>query len=78
MDVLKKLFPYSFGIKDTSNFVVKLIVYIVAGAIAGIILGLLSGIPLVGAIFSLLGSLISLYTTVGIVLTVLVFCKVLK
>ena len=78
MDVLKKLFPYSFNINDTNNFVIKLIVYVVVGIVAGTVIGLLSAIPLVGWLFSLVGTLVSLYVTVGLVLTILVFCKVLK
>jgi hypothetical protein len=78
MALLKKLFPYSFGIKDTADFIVKLIVYVVAGAIAGILIGVLAGIPIVGLIFSIVGGLVDLYVTVGIVLTILVFCKILK
>ena len=78
MDVLKKLFPYSFNINDTNNFVIKLIVYVVVGIVAGTVIGLLSAIPLVGWLFSLVGTLVSLNVTVGLVLTILVFCKVLK
>ena len=78
MDVLKKLFPYSFNINDTNNFVIKLIVYVVVVIVAGTVIGLLSAIPLVGWLFSLGGTLVSLYVTVGLVLTILVFCNVLK
>ena len=41
-------------------------------------IGLLAKIPLIGIIFSLVGSLIGLYALVGIVLSILVFVKVLK
>ena len=33
MDMLKKFFPYSFGAKDITNLIVKIIVYIVVGAV---------------------------------------------
>ena len=72
MDMLKKFFPYSFGAKDVASLVVKIIVYLVAGAVAGWIVGLL---PVVGG---LLGSLVGLYGTVGIVVLVLDYLKVLK
>ncbi len=86
MDTLKKFFPYSFGIKDTSNFVVKIIVYAVASIILGAIVGVLAWLvgltPAVGGILSwvvgTLGSLVSLYCFAGIVILVLVFTKVLK
>lgn len=87
MDFLKKFFPYSFGIKDTSNFVVKIIVYAVAMIIGGVLLAIIgwlnSLLPaaiagLIGIILGLIGSLINLYCVAGIVILILVFCKVLK
>ena len=78
MELLKKFFPYSFGVKDLGDFIVKLIVYVVVGAVAGILIGLLAGIPVVGFLFGLAGGLVDLYVTIGIVLTILVFCKILK
>ena len=87
MDFLKKFFPYSFGIKDTSNFVVKIIVYVVAMIVGGALLGIIgwlnSLLPaavagLLGVILGLVGGLINLYCTAGIVILILVFCKVIK
>lgn len=86
MDVLKKLFPYSFGIKDTNNFIVKIIVYVVASIVLGAVIalaGLLVGwIPVVGAIIGwalgLISSLCGLYCLAGLVILILVFCKVIK
>ena len=39
MDMLKKFFPYSFGAKDITNLIVKIIVYIVVGAVIGLLRG---------------------------------------
>ena len=61
MDMLKKLFPYSFGAKEVKDLVVKIIIYIIAGAIVGAIIGLLAAIPLIGIIFGLIGGLVELY-----------------
>lgn len=72
MDMLKKFFPYSFGAAEVKDLVIKIIVYLVAGAVIGWVVGL---IPLVGG---LIGSLVGLYGTVGIVLLVLDYLKVLK
>ncbi len=72
MDMLKKFFPYSFGAKDVTGLVIKILVYLVAGAVVGFVLGL---IPLIGG---LLGSLVGLYSTVGIVLVILDYLKVIK
>lgn len=72
MDMLKKIFPYSFGAKDITGLVIKIIVYVVASAVLGFVIGL---IPFVGG---LVGSLIGLYSTVGIVLAILDYLKILK
>ena len=72
MDMLKKFFPYSFGAAEVKDLVIKIIVYLVAGAVIGWVVGL---IPLVGG---LIGSLVGLYGTVGIVLVVLDYLKGLK
>lgn len=76
MDLLKALFPVSFNCKDeASKLVVGIIIYVVMAIIA---LTNLINLPLVGVICGLLGGLLELYTTAGIVLAILVFCKVLK
>ena len=72
MDMLKKFFPYSFGAAEVKDLVIKIIVYLVAGAVIGWVVGL---IPLGGGQIS---SLVGLYGTVGIVLVVLDYLKVLK
>ena len=41
-------------------------------------IGLLVKLPIIGIIFTLVGSLVGLYALVGIVLSILVFVKVLK
>ena len=72
MDMLKKLFPYSFGAAEVKDLVIKILVYVLGGAVVGFVLGLL---PIVGGI---LGWIVNLYTTVGWILTVLDYLKVLK
>jgi len=78
MDILKKVFPYSFGVNGLGNLIVKVLVYIVVGAIAGFAIGLLAALPIIGLLVSLICGLIDLYVVVGIVLAVLDFLKVLK
>ena len=78
MDILKKLFRFSFRAKDLSNLIVSLLVYIVIDVVCGVVIGLLAKLPLIGWLFALVGSLVGLYAFVGIVVTVLVFLKVLK
>lgn len=81
MDLLKKLFPLSFQcIGEVSKLVIGIIIYVVLGIIGGVVIGLagLIDLPIVGLLLSLVGGLLDLYITAGIVLAILVYCKVLK
>ncbi len=78
MDFLNKVFPISFKCTEKDAFIKALIMYVVAGVVGGLIIGLLSRIPFVGILFGLMGYLAEVYVTAGIVLSILVFTKVLK
>ena len=80
MDMLKKLWPTPFKIerKNLSSFLIQLIIFIVACAVVGVLIGVLSAIPIIGIIFWIVGSLLEIYSIVGIVLCVLVFLDVIK
>lgn len=78
MQQIKKIFPFSFKATDPTGLVVALIIYIVVCGICGAIIGLLASIPVAGIIFSLIGSILGLYGLMGIVLTILVFLKVVQ
>lgn len=79
MNILKTLFPISFRFADSvANLIIGILIYLVGGAIAGAVIGFLSVIPVIGLIFSLVGSLLGIYSLAGIVIEVLVFVKVLK
>jgi len=77
MDVLKKVFPFSFKSNDLTGFIVALIFYVIICGICGAIIGFLTKIPLLGIIFSILGSVLGIYGLIGIILSVLVFVKVI-
>ena len=78
MDLLKKFFPHAFKAKEVNTFIITLILYALIDIVCGFVIGLLVKLPIIGIIFSLLGSLVGLYATAGIVLSILVFVKVLK
>ncbi|MBQ7916106.1 MAG: hypothetical protein IJ315_04880 [Firmicutes bacterium] len=73
MAQLLKYFPFTASVnaKDTKSLIVSLVIYIVAAAVVGFVLGLLSAIPLIGFIFKVIGWVVDIYCTFGIVLTVL-------
>lgn len=78
MDMLKKFYPHAFKAKELTPFIVALVIYVLIDIVCGAIIGLLAKIPLIGILFSILGAVIGLYALVGIVLSILVFVKVVK
>lgn len=87
MDSLKKLFPLSFQRTDSAgNLILGILLYLVIGILAGALIwlatALVSWIPVLGAVLGwalgVVSALIELYVLAGIVIQILVFCKVLK
>ena len=78
MDILKKFLTTAFKANDVKPLIISLIIYVLIDIVCGFVIGLLAKIPIVGIIFSLLGSIVGLYALVGIVLSILVFLKVVK
>ena len=87
MDILKKIFPLSFKYSDTSsNLVIGILIYIVAGVIAGALIALSAfltiWVPFVGilmaTLFGLIVSVVEIYVVAGIVIEALLFAKVLQ
>ena len=78
MDLLKQIFPLSFGSKDVASLVIKAIVYLVVGVIAGVLIGVLNHIPVVNWITGIVGSFIGIYVLIGIVVAILDYLKILK
>ena len=86
MELLKKIFPFSFKKSDdVANLVISIILHLVAAILAGAVIGLatliVGWIPIVGAIIGwalgVIGSLIELYVIAGIVIKILVYAKVI-
>lgn len=79
MQLLKTIFPFSFGVKDVVDLIIKIVIYILVGVVATLICWVIGLIPFIGGILAwLLGTVIDLYVLVGIVVAVLVFCKILE
>ena len=75
MGLIMKVWPTPFKIKekDVTSLVIQLVIFLVVCAIAGVIIVFLASIPIIGIIFSIIGSLMGIYSLVGIVLCVLKF-----
>ena len=78
MELLKQFFPHAFKVNDVTSLVIMLVIYALIDLVCGLVIGFLSSIAIIGIIFSLLGAVIGLYALVGIILSVLVFAKVIQ
>ena len=87
METLKKIFPISFKYTENgSALAIGIIIYVIAGLIFGAIIGisgLLTGwIPvagdIIGTLLRIISGLAEAYVVGGIVIQILVFCKVIK
>jgi len=79
METLKKFFPFSFTEKkDVAALVINIIIFVVIGVVIGVVMGLLGKIPVVGILTGIVGTVIDLYITATIVLSILHYCKVIK
>ena len=79
MDMIKKYFPKSFGLEDVKALLISILIYIVVDILCGVVCAVLGIIPLLGGIAAwVIGTVVGIYTTVGIVLSVLSFMKVIK
>lgn len=78
MDLLKKLWPFSFGTVEVKDLVIRAIIYVVVATVFSILIWVLSGIKVVGVIFSIIGALADIYSTAGLVLLFLSHFKVIK
>ena len=79
MDILKKVFPLSFKyIGEVSSLVIGIIIYVLVGIVGGAVIALTASLPVVGIICGLVGLVLDLYVTAGLVIEILAHCKVLK
>jgi len=78
MDMLKTFFPFAFKSTDNNSLVVSLIIHVIIGVVCGAIIGLLAKIPVIGILFTIIGAVVGLYALIGIVLSILVFAKVIE
>lgn len=78
MDTLKKIFPLSFGLTELAKLILAIIIYAVIGVIGGTLSAFFAWFPLVGIPFVMLGSLIGIYVTSGIIIAILSYLKILQ
>ena len=78
MDFIKKLFPQAMQANDLKGLLIAILIYAIVNLVGGFVLGLLDNIPLVGFVFGLVGWVLGIYCAVGIIVSILVFFKIVK
>lgn len=78
MDLLKKVFPFSFGTADVAALVIRIIVYLLAGIVIVFVFSIVALIPIINILVGLVGAVVELYILAGIVIAILDYLKVLK
>jgi fatty acid-binding protein DegV len=73
-----KLFPVSMRARDIVGLVVSILVYLVIGGAVTTVLGWLSGLLLICWIFRVVSGIVDLYCLCGIIVSVLVYLKIVK
>ena len=86
MNILRKIFPLSYGATDVKDLVVKIIIYVAMALGAGLVLWVagwaIGWIPVLGSMIGvalkLIGWSVEVYLTGGIVVAILNHTKVLQ
>ena len=79
MDILKKVFPYSFKAKDgVAGLIINILAYALIFLVATIVISICNVIPIVKWFTWIFGMIVNIYVVAGIVISVLDYLKVLK
>ncbi|MBP1576907.1 MAG: hypothetical protein J6C75_00340 [Oscillospiraceae bacterium] len=73
---MKDFFPLSAKSTDAKNLVISILLYVVISIAIGFVLGFFTGIPLIGTLIKLISGLADLYCLAGIVVSIMIFAKV--
>lgn len=78
LDAIKKYFPHAFKANDVKSLIIGLVVYALIAFVAGLVLGFLGIIPIIGFVCGIVGWLVDIYCIAGVILSILVFLKIVK
>ena len=78
MNLLRKLWPFSFETKSVSDLVLKAILYVILAALFSILMGVVNNVIVLNVIMIIVGTLADIYLLVGLILLFLNYFKVLK
>lgn len=63
------------SVKTVKDLVISIVVFLLIDAICALVIGFLCNIPVLGIIFTIIGSVVGILCLVGIVLSILGFLK---
>ena len=78
MNLLRKLWPFSFETKSVSDLVLKSVLYVILAALFSILMGVVNNIIVLNVIMIIVGTLSDIYLLVVLILLFLNYFKVLK
>ena len=78
MDIVKKFFPISMRATDVLGLIISIVIYAILPTVLGLVNSCVGGIPVINWLMGIILSVSGLYCFIGIVLAILVFCKVIK
>ena len=78
MDLVKKIFPISTRATDVLGLIISIIIYAILPTVLGLVNSCIGGIPVIGWLMGVILSVVGIYCFIGIVLAILIFCKVVK
>ena len=78
MELIKKLWPFSFETKSVSDLVLKAILYVILAALFSILMGVVNNVIVLNVIMIIVGTLADIYLLAGLILLFLNYFKVLK
>ena len=74
---MRDFFPLSAKSTDAKNLVISILLYVVISVAIGFVLGFFTGIPLIGTLIKLVSAIADLYCLGGIVVSIMIFAKVI-
>lgn len=78
MNLIKKIWPFSFESDTLKSFIFKIIIYVVLGVAFSTLIALLKHVPVLNIIFYIVGPLVDIYVICGLIFLILNYIKVLK
>ena len=78
MNIIKKIWPFSFNTTSAGNLLVKAILYVIITGIFITLMSLLGSIKILNIIVFIVSPLFSLYSLLGLVILLLDYFKIFK